>query len=223
MPPRLGDEGQAGGLQSLHLATRPGQDTRYEAAISNPLSAAGGGTTGSFCLSVRPRRIDIFVGLLVVVASALVLPAVQVCRDWAFVDRNTGSRKGYRDWFLGWRTRSWYQKSGIEAFMRSNYPAEFRQNWVSSEGTGRNIFGGATLVGHGRPGPIVLLKPEVIADYCRSASAMEKRRLYDVFASGDEERIRELADHISKAEMTSEKTEPDGAANRKLPVRARTN
>ncbi len=35
--------------------------------------------------------------------------------------------------------------------MRSNHPAEFRQDWVSYAGTGRNIFGGATLYGHGRP------------------------------------------------------------------------
>jgi hypothetical protein len=111
----------------------------------------------------------------------------------------------------------------IEAFMRSNYPAGFRQDWVSYAGTGLNIFGGATRSGHGRPGPIVLLKPEVIADYCRSASEMEKRRLYDVFASGDEEKIRELADHISEAEMTLEKTEPDGAANRSQPIRGKTN
>ena len=174
---------------------------------------------------MRARRTYIVVGLLVVVALALVLPAVQVCRDWAFVDRNTGSRKGYRDWFLGWRTSSWYQESAIETFMRSNHPAEFRQDWVSYAGTGRNIFGGATLHGHGRPGPIVLLKPEVVADYCRSASETEKRRLYDVFASGDGEKIRELADHISETIMTAkpEKTEPDGAANRSQPIRAETN
>jgi hypothetical protein len=157
-----------------------------------------------FDLSVRARRTYIVVGLLVVVALALVLPAVQVCRDWAFVDRNTGSRKGYRDWFSGWRTSSWYQESAIEAFMRSSYPSDFRQDWVSYAGTGRNIFGGTTLHGHGRPGPILLLKPEVIADYCRSASETEKRRIYTVCASGDEEKIRELAEHIREAIMKAE-------------------
>jgi hypothetical protein len=169
---------------------------------------------------VRARRTYIVVGLLGGVALALVLPAVQVCRDWAFIDRNTGSRKGYRDWFLGWRTSSWYQESVIEAFMRSNYPAEFRQDWVSFAGTGRNVFGGATLHGHGRPGPIVLLKPEVIADYCRSASETEMRRLYALFASGDGEKIRELAEHVSETIMTAkpEKTEPGGPVNRSQPV-----
>lgn len=107
--------------------------------------------------------------------------------------------------------------------MRSNHPAEFRQDWVRYAGTGRNIFGGATLHGHGRPGPIVLLRPEAIDDYCRVASEADKRRLYDVLASGDEAKIRGAVDHISEAGMTSEKTEPDGAANRSQPIRSETN
>jgi hypothetical protein len=143
-----------------------------------------------------------------VLTLALVLPAVQVCRDWAFIDRNTGSRKGYRDWAPGWRTGSWYRQSAIEVFMRSDHPAELQQDWVSYAGTGRNIFGGATRHGHGRPGPIVLLRPEAIDDYCRDASQREKRRLYDVFASGDEARIRELVHQITEAIIASGKTEP---------------
>lgn len=159
---------------------------------------------------MRAPRTCIVVGLLVVLASALVLPAVPVCRDWAFVDRNTGSRKGYRDWLFGWRTGSWYRESALEAFMRSDHPTEFRQDWVSYAGTGRNVFGRATLHGHGRPGPMVLLPPEVIGEYCSSASRTEKRRLYDVFASGDGEKIRELANHIRETIPTAkpEKTEP---------------
>jgi len=148
-----------------------------------------------------------------------VLPAVQVCRDWAFIDRNTGSRKGYRDWSFGWQSGSWYQESAIEAFMRSNHPAEYRQDWVSYAGTGRNIFGGATLRGLGRPGPIILLNPELIGDYCRSASETEKRRLYDAFASADEKKIRNLVDDIYEALMseTHQKTEPNGPTNGSRP------
>ncbi len=83
--------------------------------------------------------------------------------------------------------------------MRSKHPAEFQHDWVSYAGTGRNIFGGKTLRGHGRPGPIVLLRTELIDDYCRSASETEKRRLYDVFASGDREVIQALVDQITEA------------------------
>ncbi len=76
------------------------------------------------------------------------------------------------------------------------HPAEFRQDWVSYMGTGRNVFGIATLHGHGRPGPIISLSPELIADYCGSASETDKRRLYDVFASGEKDKIRELIEQI---------------------------
>jgi hypothetical protein len=154
---------------------------------------------------------------------ALLLPAVQVCRDWAFIDRNTGSRKGYRDWSLGWRSGSWYRESAIEAFMRSRHRAEFQQDWVSYAGTGRTIFGGAILAGHGRPGPIVLLKTEAIDNYCQAMSETEKRRLYDVLASGDEAKIGKLVDRIREASMTTGVTEPDSAANRSQPIRAETN
>lgn len=177
----------------------------------------------TFGQNVKERSIYVISRLIVVVVLALVLLAVQVCRDWAFVDRNTGSRKGYREWSLGWRSDSWYQESALELFMRSDYPAEFQQDWVSYAGTGRNIFGGATLCGHGRPGPIVLLRPEAIDDYCRAASQVEKRQLYDVFASGDEAKIRELVDQISEASMTSGRTEPDGAANGSQPFSSETN
>lgn len=172
---------------------------------------------------MRARRTSILVALIAVIALALVLPAVQVFRDWAFIDRNTGSRKGYRDWSLGWRTGAWYQESALEVFMRSNHPAEFRQDWVSYAGTGRNVFGGATLHGHGRPGPIFQLRPEWINDYCRGASNAEKRRLYEVFATGDQAKIRELVDQITEEVMAPAKTEQlDAAANGSQPIRSET-
>ncbi len=162
-------------------------------------------------------------GLIVAFGLAVVLPGIETYRDMALIDRNTGSRKGYRDWPLGWRTGSWYQQSALEAFMRSNYPAEFRQDWVSYKGTGRNIFGGAMSLGHGRPGPIVALKPEAIDHYCRGASPTEKRRLYDVFASGDEVKIGELVEPIMEEGMGSEKIEHDRATKRSQLVPSRTN
>ena len=137
------------------------------------------------------------------VALGLVLPVIPVCRDWAFIDRNTGSRKGYREWFLGSHSGSWYRESAIEAFMRSRHPTDLRQEWVSYAGTSRNIFGDPTYGGHGRPGSIVLLKPEALDTYCRVASESEKRRLYDLLVSQDEVKIRELVEHIIDASMES--------------------
>ena len=155
---------------------------------------------------VRRRRF-LFIGLATALTLALVLPAVQVYRDCAYADRNTGSRKGYREWSLGPRSGSWYKESAIETFMRSNHSDEFQQDWVSYAGTGRNIFGGATQFGHSDPGPIIFLQPEEIDRYCRSVSDSEKLRLYRVFASGDREKIRGLVDDIPQTLAGMERAE----------------
>ena len=145
-------------------------------------------------IRLRTRRTLIVSGLIILVTLALLLPVVPVCRDWAFVDRATGSRRGYREWCFGWRTAEWYRRTALEDFLRSDRPDGFRQDWVSYAGTGRNIFGGSLGHGHGRPGPILGLGPDLIDDYCRSASEAEKRRLLEVFASGDAVRIREVVE-----------------------------
>ena len=167
----------------------------------------------AFGLKVIARLTFIAVGLIAGFALVVVLPAVQVCRDWAFIDRNTGSRKGHRDWSLGWRTGSWYRTSALEVFMRSNHPAELQQQWVSYAGTGRNIFGAAMLHGHGRPGPIFLLRPEAIDGYCQAISQDAKRRLYDVLGSGEEAEIREVVEQINQTSVPSGKTEPATRSN----------
>jgi len=141
---------------------------------------------------VRTRRILIFSGLLITITLAILLPVVPVCRDWAFVDRATGSRRGYREWCFGWRTGEWYRQTALEDLVRRDRPAGLQQDWVSYAGTGRNVFGGSLVHGHGRPGPIMGLSPDLIDDYCRTASEAEKRRLLEVFASGDAARIREV-------------------------------
>ena len=35
-------------------------------------------------------------------------------RDWSFICENTGSRKGYREWFFGTRTQHWQSQSSVE-------------------------------------------------------------------------------------------------------------
>lgn len=145
-------------------------------------------------MRVKTRRILIFAGVVITITLALLLPVVPVCRDWAFVDRATGSRRGYREWCFGWRTGGWYSQTALEDFVRRDRPAGFQQDWVSYAGTGRNVFGGSLVHGHGRPGPIMGLSPESIDDYCRTASEVEKRRLGEVFASGDAARIRAVVE-----------------------------
>lgn len=158
-------------------------------------------------MNKAPRKL-VLLGLVAMIAVAVVLPVFQVCRDWAFIDQNTGSRKGHRDWFFGWRTSSWYQATALETFMRNNHLQEFRQAWTSYAGTGRNIFGGATLHGHGRPSRIILLTPQDIDGYCGQVSDVEKERLYDVLASGESEEINRLVDQINGAAIGATQQKP---------------
>ena len=152
-------------------------------------------------MRVKTRRILIFSGLVITITLAILLPVVPVCRDWAFVDRATGSRQGYREWFFGWRTGEWHRQTALEDFVRRDRPAGLQQDWVSYAGTGRNVFGRSLVHGHGRPGPILGLSPDLIDDYCRTASEGEKRRLLEVFASGDAARIREEIQRIGDARV----------------------
>ncbi len=150
---------------------------------------------------MRTRRIVVGIALTILVTLALLLPAVPVYSDCAFVDRATGSRRGYREWCFGWRTGEWYSQTALEDFLRRDRPAGLQQDWVSYAGTGRNFFGRSLVHGHGRPGPILRLSPDLIDDYCRTASEGEKRRLGEVFSSGDAARIREEVERIWDARI----------------------
>ncbi len=145
------------------------------------------------------RREAAWLAFGLTVVLILTLPAVTVCRDWAFMDRNTGSRHGYREWITGHRTGEWYQASVLETFMRAKHPGKFRQDWVSYAGTGRDVFGFANFFGHGYPGPILSILPNGIDAYCGQIADDEKLRIYEVFSGGDEAQIRALAEQINDA------------------------
>jgi hypothetical protein len=140
-------------------------------------------------------------------ALALCVPLLtgfQVCRDWAFICENTGSRRGHREWFFGAETGHWYEQSELERFMMANHPTELQDKWTSYAGTGKNILGRAVLCGHGRPGPLILVQVEWLDKHVRRLDDAGKKALYDLFVSGDEERIKQEIDliAISVAEET---------------------
>lgn len=126
----------------------------------------------------------------------MALVGFSVCRDWAFICKNTGARKGHRTWFWGQDTGSWYQQSKLEAFVRENPLLELEHDWVSYAGTGKNFLGKAILHGHGRPGPIVLLKPQFLDEYVDSVDEAEREILYKLFEADDKEVVREKIDQI---------------------------
>lgn len=134
--------------------------------------------------------------LAVIALCCLAAYGLQAYRDWAFICTNTGSRKGHREWFFGSETDQWYRQSALERFMRSKHPDDLRHQWVSYAGTGKNIFSMALLYGHGRPGPITLIRPELLDEHIGSLTDAEKRSLYDLLVSGDPDEIKKKIEQI---------------------------
>lgn len=148
----------------------------------------------------RSRRWLLY-GLVIATLAVAVfgVPVIPVCRDWGYICEYTGSRKGYRQWWLGIRTGAWYKESALETFMQRNFAGELEHRWTSYAGTGRNIFGQAVLVGHGMPGPIRELPPDILAAYSTNASPSEIKQLYDIMKSGSD------ADKKAKAQQVWER------------------
>ena len=156
---------------------------------------------------------------------AFALLSFRICTDRAFVDETTGSRRGYREWLFGTHSGEWYKESALETFIRTNQPTMLGQRWTSFAGTGRNVFGGSVSFGHGRPGAVLLLRPEDINEFCSRASEAEKRRLYDTLSAGNQPRIAELANQVLESLLADKKpkNEPDVPANGSQPIRSETN
>jgi len=139
--------------------------------------------------------------IIFIMAAAVILVALfavlslQVCRDWAFVCENTGSQKGYRQWFTGRRTGQWYQESHLEQFMDQAHPGVMQHQWVSYAGTGRNIFGQAILFGHGRPKHTSMLHRAAFDCYVDSLDDVGKLDFYHTLASGQQ---GEIAVHMEE-------------------------
>ncbi len=126
---------------------------------------------------------------LIVIAAFVGGCGAQVCRDWAFICENTGSRKGYREWNSGVRSGHWYRESRLEQFMRKEHPLDLVNRWTSYAGTGKDIFGRPTLFGHGRPGPILRVPPEFLDRYVDGLDNQAKLDLYCVLVSGPPEKV----------------------------------
>lgn len=141
------------------------------------------------------RRVWLALGIVVVflvVANFLLITTVK--REWAYICVNTGSRKGHTEWMTGYRTKEWLWESSLESFVKREHPDILQHNWISYAGTGKNIFGGKTLHGHGRPGPIALMPKDVFNEWINQLSDSEKVQVYEALSSEDRERIANLID-----------------------------
>jgi hypothetical protein len=137
--------------------------------------------------------------VIALVASLLLAVAYPVCRDWAYLDTNTGSRRGYREWIFGIRTGHWERPSKVDVFMQGRFPRELEHRWISYAGTGRNIFGMKVLHGHGRPGQLLRIDQQTLNQWFETLPEEEKRQFYALLVSNDQEAIEKKIDLIYEA------------------------
>ena len=116
--------------------------------------------------------------------------------DRAYICEDTGSRKGFREWFYGAKTNVWYQESELECFLESDHPEMLRHRWTSYGGTGRSLIPFLTRRGHGRPGLILTPTRDMLDGYVQSLSSEQRIELYQIFCSDDVDSIREKVDII---------------------------
>ena len=121
--------------------------------------------------------------------------------DRGYICENTGSRKGYREWFFGAKTNRWYHESELERFVETEYSEMLRHRWTSYRGTGRSLIPVWTSRCHGRPGPILQPTRDMLDSYVQSLSNEQRLELYQVFCSGDSESIQESVEMIFDAQL----------------------
>jgi len=154
----------------------------------------------------RSRPSIPFVASLAIIGLGvgLVMFNIQVCRDWAFICENTGSRKGYRHWIFGPETGHWYKQSPLEEFVTRDEPDALVHRWTSYAGTGKNIFGVPILHGHGRPGAMYRFDHEIQSRWIEHNPPEEVRELYDLLVSDDqdviEKRITDIWEEVLEYE-----------------------
>ena len=140
----------------------------------------------------------------IVCVSTFVVCSVPIYQDWAFICENTGSRKGYREWFIGIKSNRWYRASALEQFMGKHYPNELNYNWCSYMGTKKTVFGQPTCREHGSPGPLISFPTDIFTAYIERIDNSQKKALYNLFASGNESAIEAKLAEISSQMLNSE-------------------
>lgn len=153
---------------------------------------------------MKGNQIIFCLAIIISLIIFLLLPTVQVYRDWAFICENTGSRNGYRQWLFGLKTGYWYERSPMEEFIQSEAPDALIHRWTSFAGTGKNVFGKSILFGHGRPGAIIQLDHEVLRKWIRKNDTETVRQFYDLLVSDKQKEIEKQVMEIWQESLNEE-------------------
>lgn len=137
--------------------------------------------------------IPLFIILLVII---LIIYNVPAYHNRTYICKNTGSLKGYRQWFFGSKTRQWYRKSPLEEFMEKEDPNALIYRWGFFHGGGKNIFGRTFIFEDGFPGAITNLRHRELKLWIQHNKPEDVRQLYDLLVSDNQDKIREKADQI---------------------------
>lgn len=136
-----------------------------------------------------------------VIGVLLVLPAFEVCTDYAYVCENTGSRKGHREWFFGRKSHVWYYRSPLELFMQQTHFDLLEHRWMSYAGTGKNIFGQSMSWGHGKSPLSELRFARDLEAYLAILPPERKLELYRIFLTGDRATVQTTVDELVEGSM----------------------
>ena len=152
----------------------------------------GGVTLGK---QAEPKRTfkarEAVVILAIVILLILMLgPSTPVFHEHFYICTHTGSRRGYRKWFWGKKTRHWRDESRLASFMQKHHPGEFDHKWTWYSAGGVDCFGRDVSVACRNPGPMRLIAGHGVLDgYVDRLADPERKALYDLFVSGDSEAI----------------------------------
>ena len=97
----------------------------------------------------------------------------------------TGSKRGWREYPLGFRSPEFHETSPLETFIKENHPSEFEHSWVSYQGTARNWYGLGTSRGHGRPNALISAGMGFLEIFVRDSSPQEVKEFYDFLRTND--------------------------------------
>lgn len=148
-------------------------------------------------LAATNRTQHLLAAAIAAAVAALLLPVITICTDRYFVDRNTGSRKGWREWPFCLCSGEWYEQSPIETLMRAENSSEFREDWKLYSETGRSLLGTGTYCSCAPGSPSMAAEPAAMRTHRSLFSDDDLRRYYSTFASGSEEQCDAVAREIA--------------------------
>lgn len=145
---------------------------------------------------MNKRTIIVVLLITVVVLAFLGSTMCITYTNRAFICENTGSKHGYREWFFGVHAREWTQTSELDRFMQAKHSEQLSHRWTSYKGDGYSLLKTMRSRGHGRPGPLLMLKPGMLDKHVTRLADSEKLALYRLLSSADEKAIRDEVEKI---------------------------